>query len=277
MLAACGVALVSPLRLTFAEEKDLPIPPDLRPAIEQAIELGRAIYLHDKASAIATDALAAKIGPLEGKDLGGYLPVQEAAADGTPGPAFLVSFFTRERSPRIAYRIRVPMAQGQPPTVESLSPPQTPSPMAATLIRARQTALASVQPFQQPINPVVFPAEAIGKRGILVYLIAGTGSPNVAVLGKHYRVVVSEDGGTVLETLPLSRTVIEMSTVSCGEGCLEALAVTHLVTDAPLETHVFASLLNRVPIYIATKRGIWCVDRDSIRLVSAEPPQGEGN
>ena len=36
--------------------------------------------------------------------------------------------------------------------------------------------------------------------------------------------------------------------------------VTHNITDAPLETHVFASLLHRVPVLVLTRRGTWRVD-----------------
>jgi len=253
------------------EKPSLAIPQDLKTHIDQSIELGRAIYMQDKASAMATDALVQQLGPVEGKGLGGYLTVRESSDRGAPAASWSVFFFTNEASPRIAYRVRVPMDQRRP-TVDVASPPEPPKPGAEALFRARQTALAAAQPLHQPMNPVVLPAEALGKHGILVYLIAGTSEPNVAVLGKHYRMMVSDDGGTVLESTPLTKTEIEMSTADHAGGRLEALAVTHLVTDYPLETHVFASMLNNTPIYVGTNRGIWCVDRDSIRLVSVDVP-----
>ncbi|HEY6477213.1 MAG TPA: hypothetical protein VI456_11575 [Polyangia bacterium] len=51
-----------------------------------------------------------------------------------------------------------------------------------------------------------------------------------------------------------------------------AAAVSQIVTDWPLETHVFVSLLHdRTPIYVATKRGVWLVVGDKISLVDDKP------
>jgi hypothetical protein len=50
--------------------------------------------------------------------------------------------------------------------------------------------------------------------------------------------------------------------------------VTHLVTDWPLETHVFVSLRTHKPVYVATTVGIWRVDGDKIRFVDDRPPDG---
>ncbi|MDD9934679.1 MAG: hypothetical protein OXT09_13805 [Myxococcales bacterium] len=52
----------------------------------------------------------------------------------------------------------------------------------------------------------------------------------------------------------------------------EGLFVTHVVTDYPLETHVFTSLLIRMPVLVATSRGVWHVAGDEITLVKHGPP-----
>jgi hypothetical protein len=49
----------------------------------------------------------------------------------------------------------------------------------------------------------------------------------------------------------------------------EALTITHLVTDYPLETHVFTSLLVRLPVYVLTSRGTWRVNGDQIAFLGA--------
>jgi hypothetical protein len=134
------------------------------------------------------------------------------------------------------------------------------------LIRARQTALAAAQPRSQPMNPVSFPGGAINEDGILVLLIAATKEPNTAVLGKHYRVLVSEDGRTVKNLMPLSKRALELSTVDKKGNPAEALFVTQTVTDYPVETHVFASMLNGIPVNVITSRGIWWVDGEKIML-----------
>ena len=104
---------------------------------------------------------------------------------------------------------------------------------------------------------------------MLVELLAGTTKPDTVVLGKHYRVIVSPDGRRVEQIIPLSKGILEFTK---GAGAV-ALTVSHIVTDYPLETHVFASMLNHVPIYVGTERGVWLVNGDSITLVSSEVPR----
>ncbi|MBZ5537203.1 MAG: hypothetical protein LAO31_14710 [Acidobacteriia bacterium] len=122
--------------------------------------------------------------------------------------------------------------------------------------------------FIQPINPAVLPADAIGQKGVLVELLAGTDKSNTVVIGKHYRVIVSEDGRQVLQITPLSKGIVELS----KDKDTVALYVTHIVTDYPLESHVFASMVNHVNIYVQTQRGLWLVKGDSIALVSRDTP-----
>ena len=116
----------------------------------------------------------------------------------------------------------------------------------------------------QPVNPMVLPGEAIGEKGVLVYLLAGATKPNSAVLGKHYRVLVSDKDRTVRSITPLSRSTLEMSTVSAKGERVAALFVTHWVTDYPLETHVLASLQAHLPLLVATQRGVWFVEDGQI-------------
>jgi len=70
----------------------------------------------------------------------------------------------------------------------------------------------------------------------------------------------------VKSVTPLSKTELELSAQSVN-GTPAALTVTHLVTDYPLETHVFASMSSRLPLYVGTSRGTWLVDYDSIQLL----------
>ncbi len=254
--------------IAAADKSPLPIPSDLAPDVQLSINLGRALYWQDQASGMGTDALAAKLESLNGKGLIGYITVQQADESGRPVPSWQVLFFVDAADPKIAYRIRVPMAQHQKAEVEALAKLERPSPAFLNLFRARQTAIKAAQPFTQPINPAIFPAEIIGRQGILVELIAGTTKPDTVVIGRHYRVIVSPDGGHATSVLPLSNTALELPK---GSGT-EALVVTQLVTDYPLETHVFESMLNRVPLYVWTERGVWLVNGDSITLLSKEQP-----
>ncbi len=171
--------------------KSLPIPSDLVQKVQVSVGLGRALYVQDRVSAIGTDALIAKIGSLKGRGLTGYLTVQQGDESGKPLPYWYVFYFVDAASPKIAYRIKVATSQGQGAEVESLSPPQEPSPDYLKLFRARQTALKAAQPLTQPMNAAVLPAQILGEGGILVELLAGTQKQDTVVLGKHYRVIVS--------------------------------------------------------------------------------------
>jgi len=242
--------------------------------IEQSIALGREIYLQHKAAAIGTDVLIDRLGSLENKGVEGYLTVRESDVEGKPLRTWINLFFTGDTPPRIVYRVRVPMGQDEQPEFEVVSPPQSVEPATLALIHARQAALDAAGPFSQSINPVVFPGEAIDEDGILVLLLAATAKPNIAVLGRHYRVLVSKDGQTVNKILPLSQAILELPTVDQAGGRSEALVVTHLVTDYPVETHVFASMLHGIPILVSTRRGIWLVSGNKIYLVSKEVPGG---
>lgn len=247
-----------------------PIPEDLRGAVEQSVKLGVALYIHDKAAAIGTDVLQENAKSLGELSLGGYLTMQEADEQGTPRDSMLVLFYTRDAEPRVACRVHVPLGNNAVPSLEEVKPAAPMSEGMRLLVRARAAAIRAMGKPAQPINPVVLPAELAGEKGILVYLIAGTARPEVAVLGKHYRVLVAVNGSTVERIEPLTKSALELplqegSAPSASR--VAALAVTHLLTPQPLETHVLASLMYRLPLYVETPRGTWRVDAGRVSFL----------
>jgi hypothetical protein len=249
----------------------LPVPQDLRDQILRSSEIGQQIYLLDKVAAIGTDVLVAHVKDIHSLGLGGYIPVQEGDEEGRPKASYRVIFFTAESPPRIAYEITVePEAK---PTFQAFTPPKATTPSFQTAVRARKAAIAAMPPPQQPINPVLVPGEANGEKGILVYLLAGTNKPNIAVFGRHFRVLVSATGDAITYMKPLSNAALELPTRGPHGEEPEALIVSQIVTDYPLETHVFTSLLIKKQVYVATRRGLWRVDGDKIALVSDKPPK----
>lgn len=268
MVLAC---LLAPLASSAqkppnAAAKELPVPADLVEQVARSSEIGRLLYVLDRVAAIGTDALLAEVPDLERHGVAGYIPVQESGDDGTPKASFLVNFYTGETPPRTAYTVRV--APGTKPVVDTFLPPLDTVPGFAAFVRARQVAIAAADLSGQPLNPVLIPAEAIGEKGILVYLLAGTTKPDVVVLGRHTRVLVSEDGTRVVATTPLTQAVIEAPT----RGSAAALVVTHVLTDYPVETDVFASLLSKLPIYVLTKSGAWRVNGEEIAFLGDQQP-----
>jgi hypothetical protein len=150
--------------------------------------------------------------------------------------------------------------------LERLDPP---APLTASLqghFRAREAAIRSpFKRFTKDVNTVTLPASLLGKSGWLVYLLAATTDPREILLGGHSRCHVSEDGETVLAVEPLSMTILRMPIDSQVEG------VTHMLTDWPLETHVFASLLYRRTLPIITRVGLWEVNGVTITF-KGNPP-----
>jgi hypothetical protein len=142
----------------------------------------------------------------------------------------------------------------------------------APLWAARQLALDAGGPYEQPINPVVLRGSDFGESGILVYLLGGSEKPDVAVLGRHVRVRVSDDGTKVTEVLPLVKGVIESPTKSPEGKQVAALMATQLVTDFPTEVQVFAQLNAGLPLFVATRRGLWKLEQGKIAYLGEKPP-----
>src|SRR3954462_2594825 len=101
-------ALVLCLSLIWAgaaRADGLPVPPDVKPHLEQALRVGRALYAQDFVSARGTDILRENVPSMSG--LGGYFTIQEGDDDARPKDSWLVQFFTNAPEPLIAYRIRL--------------------------------------------------------------------------------------------------------------------------------------------------------------------------
>lgn len=284
ILSAIGLAacIASPERRTTSSvqsrkaadrEKELPIPAEMRKQVRNSEIIGREIYILDKVSAIGTDVLREKAPSFHEKNLAGYLPFQEAGDDLRPKASYLVTFFTKEEPMRIAYEIRVkPDAE---PEFAAFDPPKPAPRSFVHMAQARQAAIAALPSYPQPINPLILPAELLGEKGMMVYLIAGTTKPNLAVFGRHYRVLIPEQGGPPSYVMPLSKSILELPTQSPNGADIEGLLVTHILTDWPLETHVFVSLLTHKRVYVGTKVGIWRVDGDKIALIDDRSLDGK--
>jgi hypothetical protein len=248
----------------------LPPPEDLRLAIERSQSIGLALYQSDRVSAIGTDVMLANVRAPKERGIAGYLTFRQCDENGRALDSWEMTFFSAGDPPHALFRVRLSTQSREAPEFTAVDPT---APMTADrqrMIRARRAAMAAIGPIVQPQNPVILPGQAIGKEGILVYLLAASTRNDVAVFGKHHRVLVSSDGQTVLSVEPLSKTVLEIPVeVPPRAAEFGVPYVTHLVTAWPLETHVFVSLLHRTPVYVGTSRGNWVVDGAKISLLPA--------
>ncbi len=248
------------------EPQDLPIPPEMAIHVRQSEAIGRQLYVLDKASALGTDALLAKVPNFQERGVtGGYLTLQDGDEHGKSLPSFTVRFFTHDEPPLIAYEVHVKF-EGEP-ELRALEPPAEVKPGLLGLIRARQAAIAALPQVRQPLNPVIIPGDALGEKGVLVYLLAGTNAPHMVVFGQHFRALVPWGANTPTYLKPLSNSVLEVPLRDPEGHTPVALVVSHLVTDWPLETHVFTSLLWHKMIFVKTKTALWRVDGDKIALM----------
>jgi len=223
-------------------------------------EMGKAIYRHDVAAWVATDALVDHLAPAPlAAPLVGWIVVDQ-------GPDLLVRFIRRDGDALYpAYDIPVHEGvAGAVVTVENgtLSPTET----AAFL--ARQTAINNIGRLRcsAQLNTVVL--DDPDSDGWLVWLLTSTTDANIVPMGGHYRFRISGDGSTVLRRDMLSNSCINMPIQQAGStGQPAGLAISQIVSDGPVETHVFLSLQNRLPIYVMAANQVFEVNGADIRKV----------
>ena len=271
LLLGCACAKRQP---AAAEKKPLPIPEDLRAKVQHSINLGREMYFQDKVASIASDVLWEHISKDQAREAGlaGYLTARETIPGQSPVARFACVFYTGEDPPRIRFEVHVPISNSEKPTFESVDPPRPAEGIMLDLVRARDAAIKAAGPYTQPLNPLVMPAGELGEKedDILVELLAGTKTDHAVVLGKHTRVIVGQDG-KVRSITPLSRGALELSTRGEQGKRLEAMYVSEVVADYPLEIHVLASRQAHLPLYVGNARGAWRVDGEHDEIVYLGP------
>ena len=114
-------------------------------------------------------------------------------------------------------------------------------------------------------NTVVLSDVRNGQQVWLVYLLAASRKEGDVVLGGHYRVTVNGNGTQVLKSEPLSKSCVTAQRDPKTAGVM----VTHVLDPEPIETHVFASLAYRTPVYVATEQGLFAVENGKIAKIEA--------
>lgn len=140
--------------------------------------------------------------------------------------------------------------------------------------RARQLAIQGIErPCSNRYNTIALTGPDSGQW--MVWAIAATDRPGIVMVGGHYRFTISADGKSVIQRDALSRSCLALDSRSVpADARTEAMYATHIVSDTPVETHVYLSLLHRLPIAIRTYSGTWMV-KDG-RMERYSPPSGAG-
>ena len=255
---ASAALLLACLAATASDDLPQALPPaEEAAALAAAERVGREIFEHDRAAAVATDALMAQRKSRRDRRVRGW--VTEAQADGTA-----VTFV--DATPAALYRVRV-SASGQPGHVEAFDAPEPLRPFEAGAVAARNAAMAA--PFagcSKDYNTVVLPAAPEATGHWIVYLLPGTKRNDEVPLGGTYRMDV--EGGAVTSQRAFTRTCIRL-----GKGsATTAMMVTHLLDAVPTEVHVHWSLWAARPMYVVTppEGSIWAIEGGAIRKVDSE-------
>lgn len=234
--------------------------------------LGAAMYAQDQRAWVATDLMAeAKIN-MRGEGLIGWI-------DRPYGAGYRVRFLKNERAPVAVYDIV--FVDGRKPHVEPTKDPVL-SEQDMAQLRALETA--SSEPLRRcsdrPFNHIELPDP--DGDGWLVWIMTPMAEWSALPIGGHTRFTISADGRKVEQADALSRSCLALNAAPTKDPKVTsgpndpvrpvALSVSHIVSNTPIETHVFSALEAKLPIYVGTMdRKVWLVDGKSIQYLRDIP------
>lgn len=223
------------------------------------ISLGREIYVQDTAAWVATDALLEALTDEEEATIRGWVVLGD-------GPTRTVRFLKADGD-SLAPGWDIAVTDGV--ASQPIAPDET-TLAGETLarFRARETAAAQIGALRcGRYNSVV--AKNPDGEGWLVWLLTASPAQGVMPVGGHYRFHVSADGQTVLRRDQLSNSCLNMPAdpPPGPQGQPGVLLVSQIVSQGPVETHVFLSLQYRKQIYVVAGNKLFAVREDQIREV----------
>ena len=255
---AASLAFLFTLSAAPAFAADDPQQIEARP-LEQISALGQEIYRQDVAAWVTSDAFVAWLNGRTPTGAAGWIVVRN-------GDDQIVRF-VRKIDGVLSTGWDVPVVRGEAgAVVETEAAPL--SFEESEMFNARQTALAADNPMRcaATVNTAVT-REPQG-QGWLVWILTPMPASGVVPMGGHQRLVISEDGKTILRRDFLSAGCMNLKAPAASAGAPAALAVTTIVSDRPTEAHVFLSLQHRLPIYVGTPQGLmYAVEGPNIRKV----------
>jgi hypothetical protein len=221
---------------------------------------GTAIFVQDRAAWLATDVLTAHFDGKLPQGLVGWIVVEQ-------GEDQLVRFVSGDpTAPLPGYDILVDK-NGRPGQAIKSNDALLPDDQIAHYL-ARNTAAAGIGALRCAASYNAVALDDPDSDGWLVWLLPATTDANIVPMGGHYRFHISADGRTVEKREQLSNSCLNMDRRQAGQdGQPAALMTTVLVAPQPLEVHIFLSLLNRLPIYVAAGEKIWAVEGARIQEI----------
>ena len=224
-------------------------------------KIGRTIFQKDGYASEATDILFEKVGgphQLDQQNVRGWITREVKGS-------MMVSFMRMKGGAYLpAYDIVFTPQRGHFVNAEG----REASSEEMAMFKARQLALQNIpRRCSRRYNAVV--VSDVDGDGYLVYTLAATTDPNLILLGGHYRFTISQDASTIEKIDALFKSCMAMDKRKIPNDAKSAgMYITHLVSDTPVETHVFLSLLHKLPIYVGTPGDrLWKVNAGRISIV----------
>lgn len=237
---------------------DMPAPIPIEEwSLAKVSRMGLEIYRYDRAAWMASDVLMAAPDKSAFSALRGWIVVPD-------GDALKVRFIAEgdDGVLRAGWDVRVDNRGAGPLTAA----PDEPLPAdQLAMFKARQTAGSNIGRLRcsQRLNTVV--VKDPDSDGWLVWLLTSTTDANIVPIGGHYRFTISADGASVVRRDMLSNSCLPMPKPASSGGQPAGLGVTQIVSSGPVETHVFLSIQNRLPIYVSAGDRLFAVEGDRIR------------
>ena len=225
----------------------------------KVVAMGKEIFRQDTAAWQGTDALIAFLNGAQPTGLKGWI-VEPAGND--QRVRFLI---VDEAGTRAGWDVIVSERGAGAVTV-----PADGTLTAEELARfqARRTAMDNIGRLRCSRNLNTAVVDDPDSDGWLVWLLTSTTDANIVPMGGHYRFRISADGLSVLQRDMLTNGCLNMPRAQPGaQGAPVGLWVSQIVSHGPVETHVFLSLQNRMPIYVAAGDKLFEVNGVHIREV----------
>ena len=235
-------------------------------ALRKAEAVGLAIYKHDHAAAVASDALLALGVTKSDKRLRGWITEER-------GEGILVTFFGAEanEAPQALYRVSVSKEGEVTGPPQELKVPQELTEFESGAAAARIFAgKYSFQPCAEYYNTVVLPADSSPSPSWVVYLLPATQDALRVPLGGAHRLELDASGNQLLSERGFTRSCVVLGDPKADPKHRPVMLVaTHLMDPVPTEIHVFWNLWTGIPLDILTTSNgtIWNISKGHISLV----------
>ena len=249
LVAIFAAALLGALPAAAQERAPDPVPIE-EWSLERISAMGQAIFRQDQAAWVSTETLLAHLAdaPPPG-DMAGWIVVDE-------GDAQRVRYLRRKGEDlRAAFDILVRNGRADPVRVvdEPLSEPE----MAQ--VRARMTAGENIGRLRcsQQMNAVAVVDPDSDEW--LVWLLTPMPDDGKIPVGGHYRFRISSDGKQVVRRDQLSNACFFAERPPAGQRENAMLFYTQIVSQTPVETHVFLSIQNQITLVIVAGERFYSV------------------